>query len=300
MPNAGLGNKLFVWAKAHIFASINNLPLLVTGWTRLQKAALLHGGDLRLYLNYFKRIDQIGWQARFLALRAQVVSEPAVARVPVSSSGVVYEFSEVPSWMDYFRDIRAFRDHVREGLLNMLTPTRQKELATARPAIVCANVRLGDFRRLAANESFNAVGGVRTPLEYFRSLILNIREVHGSTLPVEIVTDGRRSEVSELLNLPSVSMAPKRSKIVDILMMSSSRILISSAGSTFSYWAGFLGECVFIHHPDHVHKLIRAEDVNCKSYEGPLEGSPVSWPSLVLANVRNIPCHSNHHAHDIP
>src|SRR5580658_4287763 len=186
LPNAGLGNKLFVWAKAYVFASLNQLPLVITGWTQFQRAPLLHG-DLRLYLNYFKRTAQVDWLTRWRAhRRSRFVMDPPVARTAVDPVGTVYEFSQMSHWSDFFGDLHDHREEVRDALLGLLTPARVKELAAQKPPILCAHVRMGDFRTLAPNENFKEVGGTRTPLEYFQNLIQEIRQVHGSALPVEI------------------------------------------------------------------------------------------------------------------
>jgi hypothetical protein len=288
LPNAGLGNKLFVWARAHAFASMNHVPLRVTGWTQLQLAPILHGFDFRLYWNYFKRVDQVSRSTRRYADRHyNVVLEPPLKPIETAGSNI-YLFSEIPSWKDYFSGIREHRADVRAALFKMLTAARSKELAHQHSSAITVNVRMGDFRQLKANERFDHVGGVRTPLNYFRTLIEMIRKAHGSVLPVEIVTDGTKRELAELLDLPGVSMAPKRSAIVDMLVMSQSKVLIGSAGSTFSYWAGFLGESAFIVHPDHVHEPMRPSEINRNFYEGPLVGPPENWPPLFLDNLKNI------------
>ncbi len=272
-----------------MFASLNQLPVVVTGWTRLQKAPFLHGGDVRLYLNYFNRTSQVDLTTRLRAcFRSQVVSEPTVVRTAVDPAGVVYEFSQVPHWADYFGDIRAHRDEVREALFRLLAPARLRELAAQEPPIVCAHVRMADFRPLGPNENFKEVGGVRTPLEYFRNLIQDIRQVHCSCLPVEIFSDGGARGLASLLDLPRISLAPRRSAIVDMIMMSKSQVLLASAGSTFSYWAGFLGQCALILHPDHIHAPIRPAAVNRVHYEGPLVGPPTEWPAVFLDGVKRI------------
>jgi hypothetical protein len=288
LPNAGLGNKLFVWAKAHMFSRLNGIPLQVTGWLRLQSGSVLHGLDFRLYWNYFKRVDEAGRRtSRYAARHYRVISEPAVQLKDIEP-GVIYEYSQVPHWSNFFGDIREYRNEVRDALIEMLTDARVRELGRHKPPVIAANVRMGDFKKLRRNEDFAKVGHVRTPLTYFRELIENIRTLHGAILPVEIITDGSARELGELLELPNVSMAPSRSKIVDIVMMSRSRILLCSAGSTFSYWAGFLGECALIMHPDHIHQPIRPEAVNRTCYEGPLAGAPDSWPPLFLKGLREI------------
>jgi hypothetical protein len=289
LPNAGLGNKLFVWAKAYMFARLNNIPLRVTGWLQFQKAPVLQGLDFRFYWNYFKRVDEAGRRTSHYAARHyRVISERPVERGAIES-GVIYAYSEVPHWSDYFGDIREYRDQVRSALLEMLTESRVRELGRHQPPVIAANIRMGDFKKLQPNENFAKVGNVRTPLAYFRELIGNIRKVHGTPLAVEIVTDGSARELGELLELPNIAMAPSRSKIVDILTMSRCKILLCSASSTFSYWAGFLSECALILHPDHIHQPIRPEAVNRRCYEGPLVGAPDTWPALFHKSLREIP-----------
>jgi hypothetical protein len=289
LPNAGLGNKLFVWAKAYMFSRLNGIPLRVTGWLKFQKSSVLHGLDLRIYWNYFKRVDEAGWRThRYAARHYCTTSEPAVERREIEA-GVVYEYSKVPHWSNFFGDIREHRSQVRDALMEMLTDARLRELSRHRPPAIAAHVRMGDFNKLRLGEDFAKVGNVRTPLTYFRELIENIRKQHCTCLPVEIMTDGKARDLGELLELPNVLIAPSRSTIVDMLMMSRSRILLCSAGSTFSYWAGFLGNCALIMHPDHIHQPIRPEAVNRSCYEGPLAGAPDIWPALFLKSLREIP-----------
>jgi Glycosyl transferase family 11 len=288
LPNAGLGNKLFIWAKAYMFSRLNGVPLRVTGWLQLQRGSILHGLDFRLYWNYFKRVDEAGWRTnRYAARHYRIIAEPAVERRDIEP-GAIYEYSKVPHWSNFFGDIRDNREQVRDALLAMLTDARVRELGRHKPPVIAVNVRMGDFKKLQPNQDFAKVGSTRTPLTYFRELIEEIRKLHGTALPVEIVTDGRTRELRELLQLPNVSMAPSRSKIVDILMMSRSKVLLTSTGSTFSYWAGFLGDCALIMHPDHIHKPIRPEAVNRNFYEGPLVGAPETWPPQFVDSLRDI------------
>ncbi len=286
LPNAGLGNKLLVWAKAYAFSRLNHVPLHVSGWTRLHLAPLLHG-DFRFYWNYFQPTREIGQPVLDAGRSWKVISEPPVEPINPAAE-VIYEYSAVPSWEDFFGDIRAHRTEVREALMGMLTPARMKELGRQQMPVVAVHVRMGDFLKLKAGQRFDQVGNTRTPLEYFRNLIGQMRHLHGSRLPVQVFSDGKKEDLGELLDLPDTSLAPRRSSIVDILTMSRSKVLICSAGSTFSYWAGFLGDCALILHPDHIHQPIRPEAVNHNFYEGPLAGPPESWPRLFLDNLKSV------------
>lgn len=288
LPNAGLGNKLLVWARAWVFAKKNNLPLIVTGWTQLQKAPILNGGDLRLYLNYFKRVRELDWLSWILCrIKYNVIAEPDID-APADRRCSIYKFSIVPSWFDYFRDLKPFREELREALLEMLTNARKIEYKNCINPKLCIQVRLGDFRNLRQGEIFANVGLVRTPMEYFINLVENIRKIHNSELPVTLVSDGSPNQLKDILKLPNVTIGPNNSKIVDILMMAKSKILVTSAGSTFGYWGGFLGDNSLIIHKDHVHKSIRPENVNLKFYEGPLNDQVSNWPDLLIDNISSI------------
>ena len=166
LPNAGLGNKLFVWAKARMFSEMTGLPLAVTGWTQLQFGAFIRGGDLRLYLNYFKRVDEVGRRRRSKAQKSfAVVREPGLRSADVHRARTIYEFSQVPPWSDYFGDLRDFRGRICEALLSSLTEVRREELSRCSSPTMCVQVRMGDFRHLKAGENFAHVGGARTPLD---------------------------------------------------------------------------------------------------------------------------------------
>jgi hypothetical protein len=288
LPAAGLGNKLFVWARARVFSRLNSLPLVVSGWSQIRQTAIHHGGDLRLYLNYFRRTDEVGWVRRLL-LRSHlpVQAEPAMAPI-TADADCIYAFAQVPHWSDYFRDIRDHRALVQNELWQLLTPARQQEIARITAPAICVNVRLGDFRKLKQGESFAQTGGVRTPIEFIRDVIEGVRAIHGQPLSVWLCSDGTDAELADLLRLPNVQRAPRNSKIGDIYMMARSNILVHSAGSTFGYWASFLGDNVSILHPDHVHQPIRPAAVNERWFEGGVAADPDTWPELLKQNIRQI------------
>lgn len=288
LPNAGLGNKLFVWARAWIYAKKNNIPLVVSGWNQLQLAPILKGGDLRLYLNYFKNVRQVSWAKWQLSkIRFNEIVEPDI-NSPADRPYSIYKFNAVPSWSDYFRDLKLYREEIRNALLDMLTNSRKVEYKNCISPEICVQVRLGDFRNLRQGENFAHVGLVRTPMEYFTSLVENIRKIHGTNLPVTLVSDGNTEQLKDLLRISNVKMGPKNSKIVDILMMGKSKILVTSAGSTFGFWGGFLGDNALIIHRDHVHSSIRPDTVNNQYYEGPVSESVENWSKLLIDNIMSI------------
>ncbi len=69
---------------------------------------------------------------------------------------------------------------------------------------------------------------------------------------VSVFTDGYKKEFQLIFSLPNLELVEGNSDIVDLILLSMSETMILSAGSTFSYWAAFLGEGEFIQHPDHI------------------------------------------------
>jgi hypothetical protein len=107
------------------------------------------------------------------------------------------------------------------------------------PPSIAVHVRRGDFRDLMAGENFAEVGGVRTPLQYFATIIANLRSCAGWPVPVILFSDGSNSEVRALLSIENVHSAPAMPDVGHLALMSRAKVIVASAGSTFSMWAGF-------------------------------------------------------------
>ncbi|WP_315819857.1 hypothetical protein [Paraflavitalea speifideaquila] len=151
----------------------------------------------------------------------------------------------------------------------MLSPHVISKLNDLGSPAIGLHIRMGDFRELKAGEDFNKVGAVRTPESYFIDMINLIRKINGAQLPVTIVTDGYRHELEGLLALQNIKIMEGNPDIVDMLVLSRSKIIITSASSTFSYWAGFLSDVPVIVHPSLRNLKLRPDGF----YEGPLEES---------------------------
>src|SRR5262245_16094370 len=54
LPRAGLGNRLFPWARCVIYAHLHALPVIAPSWVQMKVGPLVRGEiDLRLYHNLF-------------------------------------------------------------------------------------------------------------------------------------------------------------------------------------------------------------------------------------------------------
>src|SRR5262249_41728741 len=96
-----------------------------------------------------------------------------------------------------------------------------------------------------------------TPDFYFRDQISWLREAAGRNVPITIFSDGNDEELRFALELPNIVRARAPNDVIELLLMSRARVIVASAGSSFSDWAGYLSEGGFIRHPDHIHAPIR-------------------------------------------
>lgn len=291
LPYAGLGNMLFVWARALVFSRLNELPLMTAGWGYIHIGPIIRKErHQRFYGRYFSQIDAVPLWRKWLALSCYTkIHEPEITTLStLPGRNSLYVFSQIPHWQDYFGSIREHRDMVRSALEQMLKSNYRERLMQLERPWIGVHIRRGDFRPLQPGENFAKVGLVRTPLEYFRELIIGVRQIHGTDLPVTVFSDGYDEELQEILRLPGVCRATRQPDIIDLLLLARSRLLIASAGSTFSYWAGFLADAPVLLHPDHIFMPLRAQDVNQYYFEGGVHGPAESWPELLKYNIQAI------------
>lgn len=289
LPRAGLGNMLFVWARALVFAHLNDLPLRTSSWTQPKLGPFLRGErHTRLYWGYFDTRNVLKpWQS--LRLRRLVhVEEPPLEQLTRVADRTAYVFSQIPHWADYFVGLKSFRHLIRERLWVMTSEKTQRQLADLSSPCIAVHVRMGDFRRLQVDEDFASVGLVRTPLDYFIDLIEGVRSVAGKELPVTVFSDGKEEELAPLLAISGTRRSTRNPDIVDLLLMAQSQLIICSAGSTFGYWAGFLADAPVLLHPDHIHAPLRPTNVNQQYFEGGVRGPAADWPALFKQNVQAI------------
>lgn len=285
LPRAGLGNQLFPLLKAYVFGNMNKIPVVVTGYHQLKLGPYLRGERTkRNYSQNFKFQknilglinDTIAMSLRRRVGGYQQVDEPDLTNRWSDSRKTIFRFSKIPHWKDFFAGLRENRSTVVDLFWGLLDE-RIKQAAFNLPApIIGVHVRLGDFRRLLADEDFKKVGAVRTPTEYFANMIKGIREKHGVELPVSIFSDGYEHELSPLSSLVNTNLISGNRDILDLILLSRSKIIVTSAGSTFGYWAGFLSNAPIIMHPDHINAPLRGFS---DPYEGPLNFLPQGWNS---------------------
>jgi len=285
LPAAGLGNQLFPLMKASVFAQLNDLPLVVTNYHQLRIGPYLRGEkSKRNYNDYFsfqksfpgEYFDKM--RIRIAERTCEVIEEPALASISGPTTGkTIFRFSQIPHWSSYFEGLRDHRLLAISLLNKMVRPSLLQKLDKQDPPQIGVHIRMGDFRKLSAGEDFSKLGTVRTPEDYFLAVIQQIRTAFGGDTPVSIFSDGYEKELSRILSLPNVKLVEGNPDIVDMLLLSRSKVVVTSAGSTFGYWSGFLSDAPIIMHPDHIHEPIRSSEEQASLYEGPFSNTAVPF-----------------------
>jgi hypothetical protein len=170
------------------------------------------------------------------------VAEPDVKKLSEEAlENKMFIFQESGDYRDYFRRLKEYRKEVIETLYSIIDPAIIKILIVKEAPVIGVHIRMGDFRMLKAGEKYRS-GHVRTPKEFFIDCVDSIRKLNGNSLPVTLFTDGYKHEVKEILQLEKVKIAERNPDIIDLLLLSKSKIILPTHGSTFSAWAAFLSE----------------------------------------------------------
>jgi hypothetical protein len=274
-PITGLGNLLLHWAKGYAFAKEHQLELYISAWWSFKPGPWIRGEkNKRLYWGYFKEeplSKRIG--LFFFKLGAKIIYEPTNIDAPKEK--VVYVFKKFHVEKDYFKEIKPHRDELKTTIYEMLTPAIKAKLLQYHPPVIGVHIRRGDFK----------LGSTITPNSFFINAINVIRKECKQELPVTIFTDGTDEELKDVFQLPNVKRAEPKPDILDILLLSQSKICILSISSTFSFWGAFLNDGVVIKSPHEWHPDIRPLSVNDKAFEGALPLNTEKLPNLLIENL---------------
>ena len=252
LPNAGLANKLFPWARCRVFSLEHGIPMLAPWWPQLKLGPLLRGErDWRLYTDLFARGvpgQVMGPRRLWLRLWAPQVPEPADLHHAPSSGmpGAVVVFAGGDG---FFQPLTGWHAVLQRELRAM---TRRRWLLGADrvgEVRIGVHVRRGDFAVASAAEEFRWRGLLQTPLSWFVDGLRAIRARTGHLVPATVVSDAPNSELRELLDEARVSRVDTGSAIGDLLVLSRAKLLLGSGGSSFSAWAAFLGQMPAVTYP---------------------------------------------------
>ena len=287
LPRGGLGNKLLVWARALVFSHLNELPLFVSNWAEVKIGPFLRNEKCkRQYWGYFNKTNHPSFLRRLSFAMSKCTEAPPLRRVAGSEAKLLYVFRKLPSWPDYFKDLREFRSLIVDRFYQNVSP-KYLSLAQLQDApVIGVHVRRSDFREPIAVEVPGNACNIRTSLDYYIRTIQILRDIQGTKLPVTVFTDGMEAEIAGLLSLPGVKIAPRNPDIVDLLLLSRSRYIVVSPGSSFSYWAAFVSDAPVITHSSFKMRIRSDEE---EFFEGPVETfDPILWLGSRVCQERSL------------
>jgi hypothetical protein len=275
-PKTGLGNLLLVWARARLFSQLNGIPFVTSSWWGIRWGTWLRNENKkRLYFGYFKESSWLD-KLKVYAYKglAEVVHEPVLQKEPGTGKRVLYRFSEVVTQNSLFGEIQPHRDFIVAELYRTINQNLLSALANYEKPVMAVHIRRGDFK----------FGNPLTPEAFFIDCIHFVRASIGQNIPVTVFTDADAGEIRQVMQLSDVYLAEKKPDILDLLLLSQSKVMAVSQSSTFSYWAAFLSEAIVIRPEGDWQESIRPEAVNRTRFEGKVNfEKPSSLVSLSKA-----------------
>jgi len=263
LGGAGLGNILFPWANAIVYAKDNSLIRIQTTWRSLKLGTFIRKEkDKRMYSDLFSGRDGIGGLRKFFLL---------------NFSNKVKFFSGMDKLFDPFKHEH---DFVKSELLRIINPSHITQANKFDGNSIAIHIRMGDFS-VPDTENILREGGwnYQLPIGWYKSIITKIREF--SKLPIYIFSDAEDVCLKEILDLEGCTRVHFGSAISDMIALSNARLLVASA-STFSMWASFLGQTSTIWFPGQMRQKIIKES---SLFEGEIDYND-RLPELLI-NILN-------------
>lgn len=238
LGGAGLGNILFTWARAAVFARDHQCKLIWPTWPSIKLGPLFRREkDKRFYGGLFHSNGEIAGLSKLWKL-ARLSRAPEREKESVSlCDETIVEFCGFEGCFEEILQEYAF---VREMIVSHLTEKNRRPLAEDMSGMVGIHVRLGDFGRVSEEEVKAGRHDSALPIAWYADMVEQIRAYAGWEVPVLVFSDGTDGELRELLTLPGVERKSYGTSIADILALSRFPLLIAS-GSSFSMWARYLG-----------------------------------------------------------
>ncbi len=239
LGGAGLGNIMFTWARAAVFARDNNCQVIWPTWPSIKLGPYLRReADKRFYGDLFRNDGSAvgGFQKMHKLLTCHRISEAQKESVKLEDETIV----EFTGFDGCFESILYEYEFVRQLIESNLHPKNMAPLQDDFRGAMGIHVRLGDFSRVSVAEVEAGRHDSALPVEWYAQIVRQVRRFVGRDIPVYVFSDGTDEELQPLLSLPGVKRKTYGTSIGDILGLSRFPLLVAS-GSSFSMWARYLG-----------------------------------------------------------
>ena len=243
---AGLGTKLFPWARAQVYMHLHGGHLVAPQWVQFPPriGPLLRGGiDLRSYRRqillhglFKKNSCEMSYCKYILSGIGDVeCKEPNNLSMLVKGRIVNFE-----GYADGFTSINGWHSLIANKLIGSI---REKWINFAeldRGEYIGVNIRMGNDFKTAKDGNY--AGPIKTPLAWYRKMLELVRKLAKRNIRAIIVSDGKPSDLAGILNMENVELLRPGCAVSDLLILSKSKLLICSGASSFSAWACYLGQ----------------------------------------------------------
>lgn len=222
----GLANCLFIYARAIVLAKKYDLPLIAPTWFNLSIGPWLRmQSDKRHYLGLMNSHGEIsGAKKIWLLSTLKHVNEHDCFD---TNDNVIIE---VKGLEDFFTSFIPSHSIVAPYIEDHIIKKNLRQVYSFDFSnCIAAHVRLGDY-----------IPEWRVPISWYKEKIEALHKDNPNN-KVLLFSDGKDSELSELLALSYVQRVFFGNAIADIIAISKCNYLIGS-NSTFSAWGAYLGQ----------------------------------------------------------
>jgi len=239
----GLGNKLFPWALAKIFAQETRLPMLHQRWVSIRGGSIIRGGidyskvikSILLFDNFRDLPEECSIHRAVGMVRTFVKDLNAARHLPIKSLEGVVVFSAFSE--HNFIELTPYRDFLRNEFHRIVKPKWIADTATRLPErYVCMNIRWGNDYKVTSDPR---VAYRKTPIEWFISSAKALRS-RGVGLPIVIVSDGGPALLKFFAGIEGVTFFSSKSAVGDLLAVMNADLILGSGPSSFTAWGAFM------------------------------------------------------------
>ena len=248
LGGAGLGNIMFAWARAMVFARDHQCQMIWPTWPSIKLGPILRGEqDKRFYGDLFRSQKQEihGLEKIWKRIQCAKIPESEKESIHLCDETIV----EFTGFEGCFEEILYDYEYVKGEIIAHLRKKNRRPLADNLQRGVGIHVRLGDFGRVSEEEVKNGRHDSALPIFWYVEMAKQIQSYAGADVPIYVFSDGTEEELAPLLAVPGVVRKGYGTSIADIVALSCFPVLVAS-GSSFSMWARYLGRANCICYPN--------------------------------------------------
>jgi hypothetical protein len=276
LPQAGIGNKLSVWSRGLILSKKYNLDMQVMGWLNFRPKTWVSTLTLKRF--YFSEFKVISFKELLNVFFSFFCSKVLINETSILTGDKIlliyakYDFS--------FSDLKNSRTLIKGALKDILSKKNKLKVDELTSPTIGIHVRRDDFVKINST----------TPLSFFINVIRFIRTALKTDIPIKVFSDGNQNEINALLDLDNVELSNNNSDILDLIEFSQSKVLITSIGSSFSYWAAFLSDGLVINSEKEWRKFLKSSQFDSIPSEWYIDDSNDELPKLLISRLKDIFC----------